>query len=138
MSSSTSETLQSTADIAEGLSRADVEIGVAIDSFKRAYRFNLRDLFRKDDDMVREEVHVSHGLSALLNAERHVSAVAAGIDALPWSDRARGQLGPRVRMLNAAVRSVMTELSARPDPSRVVSQLKAARRAIPSGLGRLS
>lgn len=124
-------------DIAEDLTRADLEIGVAIDSFKRARRFNLRDLFRKDDDMVREEVHVSHGLSALLNAERHVWAVLAGVDALPSSDPTRGQLGPRVRILDAAVRSVMTELNVRPDPSRVVSQLKAARRSIPSGLGRL-
>ena len=37
-------------DIAEDLTRADLEIGVAIDSFKRARRFNLRDLFRKDDE----------------------------------------------------------------------------------------
>ncbi len=118
------------------LSHAEAELSVAIDAFTRANRVGFLDFFRRRDDSVSEEVYVRHGLNAIANAERHVATAVRSVDCLPHSEATRGQLGARVRILDTTFRSVMTELNTRPDPTRVVSQLKAARRAIPVGLSR--
>ncbi len=123
---------QEGASIAETLTRADAELSVAIDSFQRARRVSIRDFFFSRDTAATEEVHVGHGVNALLNAERHVAVAVRAVEDLPSGDPARGQLWPRVRILDTTVRTVMTELGQRPDPTRVVTQLKAARRVIPT------
>ncbi len=114
------------------LARIDAELCAAIESFQRARRVGIKDLFQRRDSAIAEEVHVGHALRALVNAERHVARALRIVEGLPSGDPTRGQLWPPVRILDTTVRSALTELGQRTDPTRVVSHLKAARRAIPS------
>lgn len=118
------------------LGRADEEMRAAIDSFRRARRMRVFEFFRpvNTDPSHRgpEEVHVGHGITALLNAERHVDSASATIHDLPAEHPARRRLGPSVRSLDAQFKSILKSLRDHPDPSRIVTELKAARRIIPT------
>lgn len=126
--------------VAIELSRADEEMQAAIDSFRRARRMRLFEVFRPantdPEHHGTEEVHVSYGITALLRAERHVSDAAQLVDGLPAADPTRLQLGGNVERLDDRFRHILSDLQARPNPRRIVSQLKRARKFIPGGLVR--
>ena len=120
------------ADVARSLELADQELQAAIDSFSRARRMRFLDLFRAAKvDQGAEEVHVRHGLDAILSAERHVTSAAEAVEILPNGKPGTDQLGRSVRSLDGQFRIMLQELRTSPDPRRLVNQLKQARKVIP-------
>ncbi len=122
-------------DVAQNLNHADQEMLTAIDAFKRASRMRLFEIFRSaNTDPMRqgaEEVHVKYGLTALLNAERHVAAAAANLDDLPERHPVRRNFGRSVTALDESFRRMLLGMRDQPNPRHIVAQLKRARKSIP-------
>ena len=121
--------------VARELGLADEELQAAIDAFRRARRLPWRDFFGFSSraDVGAEEIHVRHGLEALLSAERHVSRAASTVTCVSPDDPARTRFEPTVRALDDQFKSILSDLRVHPDPSRMVTSLKRARRIIPQG-----
>lgn len=126
--------------VVRSLGRADEEMQAALDAFRRARRMRLYEIFRPapadPDSAGAEEIHVGHGVSALLEAERHVAAANAGLLAVGAEHPARLPLQRSIERLDTTFRVMFHDLRQRPHPNRIVSQLKRARRAIPHGVVR--
>ena len=123
--------MDSAANIDRELNRAEEEIQVALDAFRKAQRLRLREWFRlRGGDTVTEEVYVSHGLSAVFRAERAVAQAARTIDALPEGDPARVAYAGRVTEADTCFRRTLQALRSRPDPVRLVRDLKQVRRSL--------
>ena len=125
-----------TTEVARRLGMADEELQSAIDSFRRARRVGFFELFRLGSavgDCTAEEVHVRHGVEALLSAERHVARAARTLGKAHDAEPARIQFGTSVTALDEHFRVLLSDMRVRPDPSNVVAALKRVRRAIPHG-----
>lgn len=122
----------SMANVARSLEMADQELQAAIDSFNRARRMTFFDFLRPGRvEQGSEEVHVRHGLEAILSAERHVTSAAEAIEVIQGGRPGVEQLGSKVRSLDGCFRTMLHDLRTRPNPRRLVSQLKQVRKAIP-------
>lgn len=123
-------------DVPRALAQADAEMRSAIEALKRARRMRLFEFFKPVNTdphhQGTEEVHVGHGLNALLNAERLVSEASTHIETLPADHSDRRAFGPPIRALEARFKDLLKLLRDRPTPGRIIAELKAARRAIPT------
>ncbi|MFT5429529.1 MAG: hypothetical protein ACI9OJ_000200 [Myxococcota bacterium] len=118
------------------LRQADEEMRAAIDALTRARRMRVFEFFRSvnTDPKHRgsEEVHVGHAVTALLNAERLVRGASKRVHDLPVDHETRRTLGPPVRALETRISGLMVSLREQPDPAKLISGLKAARRIVPN------
>lgn len=127
-------------DVIRSLTEADEEMQAALDAFRRAGRMRWVEIFRPANTDPEfhggEEVHVGYGMTALLNAERHVAAATARLDHIPAENPTRPRLERSVRRLDDTFQTMLGDLRTKPSPRRIVSHLKRARRAIPQSVVR--
>lgn len=120
-------------DVTNSLTQADLEMQTAIDSFRRATRIGMLDMFRTSRSLSEtcdEEAHVTYGITALLRAESHVAAVTERVTALPEGP-AREVLLPSIRDVDHRFRKLINDMHDHPSPHHLIKQINRVRQAIP-------
>lgn len=125
-------------DVANALMEADREMETAIAAFGEARRMRWTELFRSTKGDLQEagaeDRHINRGIHAVLRAERTISNARRSALEIAANEPDRETLHSSCNQLDHTFREMLADLKQRPSPRRLVSQLKRARRHIPSGV----
>ena len=125
-------------EVASALIQADRDIQAAIAAFGEARRMRWTEMFRSSSPDVQtagtEESHIDRGIHAVLRAERTIDNARRSAMEIAANEPERETLRGSCNQLDHTFREMLADLKQRPSPRRLVSQLKRARRHIPSGV----